>query len=181
MTPRHGSKNAGNLPDFSPNDILNFVALVDKGYFVLNDTVLDHEFDQKFTQAFIDVWLSDKSSFIKLQPQLLGKEKPAHDSKNFNINRLASLLMKKIRCRNYHQITILNKTQRINNKGEHNMVRPFLYCFTCCSKNKIICKAISMPLVFSIISNPGLAFTSSTNTLLLNESNQHRLPQALKL
>ena len=71
------------FPDFSPNDILNFVALADKGYFVLNDTVLDHEFDQKFTQAFIDVWLSDKSSFIKLQPQLLGKEKPAHDSKEF--------------------------------------------------------------------------------------------------
>ena len=40
------------FPDFSPNDILNFVALADKGYFVLNDTVLDHEFDQKFTQAF---------------------------------------------------------------------------------------------------------------------------------
>ena len=48
------------FPDFSPSDILNFVALADKGYFVLNDTVLDHEFDQKFTQAFIDVWLSDK-------------------------------------------------------------------------------------------------------------------------
>ena len=29
------------------------------------------------------MWLSDKSSFIKLQPQLLGKEKPAHDSKEF--------------------------------------------------------------------------------------------------
>ena len=84
MTPRHGSKKMQEIfPDFSPNDILNFVALADKGYFVLNDTVLDHEFDQKFTQAFIDVWLSDKSSFIKLQPQLLGKEKPAHDSKEF--------------------------------------------------------------------------------------------------
>ena len=34
---------------------LKFCALADKGYFVLNDTVLDHEFDQKFTQAFIDV------------------------------------------------------------------------------------------------------------------------------
>ena len=38
---------------FSPSDILNFVALSDKGYFVLNDTVLDHEFDQKFTQALL--------------------------------------------------------------------------------------------------------------------------------
>ena len=58
---------------------------------MLNDTVLDHEFDQKFTQAFIDVWLSDKSSFIKLQPQLLGKENRLTIAKNFNINQQASL------------------------------------------------------------------------------------------
>ena len=105
------------FPDFSPSDILNFVALADKGYFVLNDTVLDHEFDQKFTQAFIDVWLSDKSSFIKLQPQLLGKEKPAHDSKEFQHQPASELLMKKIRCRNYHRVTILNKTQKDKQQG----------------------------------------------------------------
>ena len=105
------------FPDFSPSDILNFVALADKGYFVLNDTVLDHGIRSKFTQAFIDVWLSDKSSFIKLQLQLLGKEKPAHDSKEFQHQPASEPLMKKIQCRNYHQITILNKTQRINNKG----------------------------------------------------------------
>ena len=71
------------FPDFSPNDILNFVALDNKGYFVANDTVLDHEFDEKFTQAFINIWLSPKSSFVKLQPQLLGKEKSGQKAEEF--------------------------------------------------------------------------------------------------
>lgn len=71
------------FPDFSPNDILNFVALDNKGYFVANDTVLDHEFDEKFTQAFINIWLSPKSSFVKLQPQLLGKEKSSQKAEEF--------------------------------------------------------------------------------------------------
>ncbi|OOF36306.1 chalcone isomerase family protein [Rodentibacter heidelbergensis] len=71
------------FPDFSPNDILNFVALENKGYFIANDTVLNHEFDAKFTQAFIDIWLSPKSSFVKLQPQLLGKEKGEQNPQEF--------------------------------------------------------------------------------------------------
>ena len=73
------------FPDFSPNDILNFIALDNKGYFVANDTVLNHEFDAKFTQAFINVWLSSKSNFAKLQPQLLGKEKSSRDTREFQI------------------------------------------------------------------------------------------------
>ncbi|OOF50573.1 hypothetical protein BKK54_05670 [Rodentibacter genomosp. 1] len=71
------------FPDFAPNDLLNFVALENKGYFIANDTVLNHEFDAKFTQAFIDIWLSPKSSFLKLQPQLLGKEKSGQNNQEF--------------------------------------------------------------------------------------------------
>ncbi|OOF59776.1 hypothetical protein [Rodentibacter myodis] len=71
------------FPDFSPNDILNFVALDNKGYFIANDTVLNHEFDAKFTQAFVNIWLSPKSSFVKLQPQLLGKEKSGQNDQKF--------------------------------------------------------------------------------------------------
>ncbi|OOF53380.1 chalcone isomerase family protein [Rodentibacter trehalosifermentans] len=71
------------FPDFSPNDLLNFVALENKGYFIANDTVLNHEFDAKFTRAFIDIWLSPKSSFVKLQPKLLGKEKDTQDHQEF--------------------------------------------------------------------------------------------------
>lgn len=62
------------FPDFSPNDVLHYIALADKGYFVLNDTILDHEFDPKFNDALIAIWLSPQTNFPKLQPKLLGKE-----------------------------------------------------------------------------------------------------------
>ncbi|BCB66929.1 TPA: chalcone isomerase family protein [Haemophilus influenzae] len=71
------------FPDFSPNDILNYIALPDRGYFVLNDTVLEHDFDAKFNQAFIGIWLAPNSTFVKLQPQLLGKTKSNHEATEF--------------------------------------------------------------------------------------------------
>ncbi|MFD1806524.1 hypothetical protein ACFSAV_09140 [Pasteurella oralis] len=63
------------FPDISPNDVLNYIALEDRGYFVLNDTILDKEFDTQFTQALIAIWLSPNTNFPKLQPKLLGDEK----------------------------------------------------------------------------------------------------------
>lgn len=63
------------LPDFSPNDVLNYIALEDKGYFVLNDTILDYEFSAEFNDALLAIWLSPNTNFPKLQPKLLGKEK----------------------------------------------------------------------------------------------------------
>ncbi|AKU64069.1 hypothetical protein ADJ80_10095 [Aggregatibacter aphrophilus] len=63
------------FPDFSPNAVLSYIALPDKGYFILNDSILDHEFEPEFSQMLINIWLSPESNFIKLQPQLLGKEK----------------------------------------------------------------------------------------------------------
>lgn len=71
------------FPDFSPNDILNYVALPNKGYFLLNNMVLDHDFDEKFSQAFIGIWLAPNSTFAKLQPRLLGKEKSNHAASEF--------------------------------------------------------------------------------------------------
>lgn len=73
------------FPDFTPNDVLSYIALQDKGYFVLNNTVLDHDFDPQFNEAFIGIWLSPKSTFAKLQPKLLGKEQSNHDAKDFQI------------------------------------------------------------------------------------------------
>ncbi|ABR74323.1 hypothetical protein CBG46_00440 [Actinobacillus succinogenes] len=63
------------LPDLSPNDRLNYIALPDTGYFVVNDQVLEQQFDQAFNQAFINIWLSGKTNFAALKDQLTGKEK----------------------------------------------------------------------------------------------------------
>ncbi|MCK3657566.1 hypothetical protein A4G18_02240 [Pasteurellaceae bacterium Pebbles2] len=61
------------FPDFSPQDHLHFIALADKSYFVLNDTVLDYEFEPAFSQALTAVWLSEKSNFANIRTQLLNK------------------------------------------------------------------------------------------------------------
>ncbi|XWY20531.1 chalcone isomerase family protein [Bisgaard Taxon 45] len=69
------------FPDISPNDVLSYIALEEKGYFVLNDTILDQEFDATFTQALLSIWLSPKTNFPKLQPKLLGHEKTEKEEK----------------------------------------------------------------------------------------------------
>lgn len=61
------------FPDFSPNDTLSYIALADKGYFVLNDTVLGYEFEPQFSNAFISIWLSPNGNFGQLREQLLDK------------------------------------------------------------------------------------------------------------
>lgn len=66
-----------NFPDFKPDDVLNYIALNDEGYFVLNDTVLDEHFDAPFNHEFIAIWLDSPSSFKQLQPRLLGEKKEA--------------------------------------------------------------------------------------------------------
>lgn len=63
------------LPDFSPNDRLSYIVLENKGYFVLNDQVLEHQFDTEFNHAFMDLWLSGKTSFATLKDPLIGKIK----------------------------------------------------------------------------------------------------------
>lgn len=59
------------FPDLQPDDSLSFIAMADYGYFVLNDSVLNQEFDQSFTNAFIAIWLAKNSNFSRLQADLL--------------------------------------------------------------------------------------------------------------
>ena len=63
----------GVLPDCSPNDRLNYIMLENSGYFVLNDQVLEHQFDAEFNRAFIDLWVSGKTAFATLKDPLTGK------------------------------------------------------------------------------------------------------------
>ncbi|WP_439258126.1 hypothetical protein [Lonepinella sp. BR2271] len=62
------------FPDFSPQDQLSFIALKDKSYFVLNDTVLDYEFEPEFAPILTAVWLSDKTNFSKMRDMLLNQQ-----------------------------------------------------------------------------------------------------------
>lgn len=48
------------LPNIKKNDKLSYIALSDKGYFVLNDTVIPEEFNQAFNDAVVSVWLDPR-------------------------------------------------------------------------------------------------------------------------
>ncbi|HBO38299.1 MAG TPA: hypothetical protein DD638_06520 [Pasteurellaceae bacterium] len=68
------------LPDFSPNDSLSYIALENKGYFVLNDTILNYEFDAEFNRTLSAIWLSPNSNYKQLREQLLDKSKGSSEN-----------------------------------------------------------------------------------------------------
>lgn len=48
------------LPNIKKDDVLSYIALDDKGYFVLNDTVIPEEFNKEFSDAVVAVWLDPR-------------------------------------------------------------------------------------------------------------------------
>lgn len=69
-----------DLPDLTPNDILHYIALSDRGYFVFNDTILPTEFLGDINNAIVDVWLSPKSQYLTEQKQLINGEAKTDNS-----------------------------------------------------------------------------------------------------
>ncbi len=70
------------LPDLKPDDALSYIALEDKGYFVLNDQVIDQEFDQTFNNAMLSIWLDPKVEFSQklITKKVEGAEQEVHHS-----------------------------------------------------------------------------------------------------
>lgn len=60
------------LPNIKKNDQLSYIALSDKGYFVLNDTVIPEEFNQAFNDAVVSVWLDPR---VEIGRKLLESQK----------------------------------------------------------------------------------------------------------
>lgn len=61
------------LPDLKPNDSLSYIALPDKGYFVLNDQVIPEEFYGEVNNAIVAIWLDPK---VDLSEALTTKKRP---------------------------------------------------------------------------------------------------------
>lgn len=58
------------MPNIKKGDALSYIALEDKGYFVLNDTIIDAEFNQDFNNAVVAVWLDPR---VEIGKALLSK------------------------------------------------------------------------------------------------------------
>lgn len=61
------------IPDLKPNDTLHYIALEDKGYFVVNDQVIPEEFSKATSEAILAIWLDSKS---ELGQKLVVKKNP---------------------------------------------------------------------------------------------------------
>lgn len=59
------------LPDLKPNDKLHYISLADRGYFVLNDQVIDQIFPAEFNDAMLAIWLDPS---VELSSKLTAKK-----------------------------------------------------------------------------------------------------------
>lgn len=59
------------MPNIRENDVLSYIALQDKGYFVLNDTIIPEDFNQDFNDAVVAVWLDPR---VETGKKLLEKQ-----------------------------------------------------------------------------------------------------------
>ncbi|QLB21656.1 hypothetical protein A6B43_06020 [Vespertiliibacter pulmonis] len=59
------------MPNIKKGDLLSYIALEDKGYFILNDTVIDEEFNRDFNNAVVAVWLDPR---VEIGKALLAKQ-----------------------------------------------------------------------------------------------------------
>ncbi|TCP18610.1 hypothetical protein EV693_102290 [Nicoletella semolina] len=48
------------IPNIKKDDLLSYIALKEKGYFILNDTVIPEEFNQDFNDAVLAIWLDPR-------------------------------------------------------------------------------------------------------------------------
>lgn len=66
------------MPNIRKDDVLSYIALEDRGYFVLNDVVIPEEFNQDFNNAVVAVWLDPR---VEIGRKLL-KELPISNTQN---------------------------------------------------------------------------------------------------
>lgn len=59
------------LPDLKPGDKLYYIALVDRGYFIVNNQVIAGEFDDATNNAILAIWLDPK---VELSRKLIAKK-----------------------------------------------------------------------------------------------------------
>ena len=68
------------LPDLKPGDMLYYIALADRGYFIVNNQVIAGEFDKATNDAILAIWLDPK---VDLSHKLIVKK--TNGSQNIHI------------------------------------------------------------------------------------------------
>ncbi|WGE71175.1 hypothetical protein NYR79_10040 [Actinobacillus equuli subsp. haemolyticus] len=94
------------LPDLKPDDALSYIALADRGYFVLNDQVIEQDFNAEFNDAMLAIWLDPKVEFSYklIAKKVEGAEQEVHQSAEYR--------------QSLEEISIEPKQQKLSTKAE---------------------------------------------------------------
>ncbi|MDG6281920.1 pyruvate formate lyase-activating protein [Glaesserella parasuis] len=86
------------LPNIKKDDSLSYIALEDKGYFILNNIVIPEEFNKEFNDAVVAIWLDprveigrklvnkEEKIFIANIPRVLETQKPQNIENNIGVH-----------------------------------------------------------------------------------------------
>lgn len=76
------------IPNLKEDDSLSYIALEDRGYFVLNDSIIPQEFNRDFNNAMLAVWLDPRVEIAQKLFKLEGNnasDKPKNEEKTEKI------------------------------------------------------------------------------------------------
>lgn len=76
------------IPNLKEDDSLSYIALEDRGYFVLNDSIIPQEFNRDFNNAMLAVWLDPRVEIAQKLFNLEGNnaaDKPKDEEKTKKI------------------------------------------------------------------------------------------------
>lgn len=68
------------MPNIRENDVLSYIALPEKGYFVLNNTVIPEDFNQDFNDAVVAVWLDPRVEMGRKLLENQSQDKSVHQA-----------------------------------------------------------------------------------------------------
>lgn len=88
------------MPNIRKDDVLSYIALADRGYFILNDIVIPEEFNQDFNDAVVSVWLDPRveigrkllKDFPVSRPEILTQEKNSSDDNAAEVQAIAPVI-----------------------------------------------------------------------------------------
>ncbi len=101
------------LPNIKKDDVLSYIALEDKGYFVLNDTVIPEEFNKEFSDAVVAVWLDPR---VEIGRKLIQKKE---QEKTFvaNMPQVVNSHEEQESLQNVEQKEVSKEAAQLNNEA----------------------------------------------------------------
>lgn len=107
------------MPNIRTDDVLSYIALENRGYFILNDQIIPEEFNQEFNNAVVAVWLDKR---VEIGRKLLKDVLSTAEVEGIVANPLQGKLDENQQITLNEELTVLEENQKIQNEKENSSV-----------------------------------------------------------